>query len=46
MVVGSLDGPTAKTDDLIIGEEFVGTISGARAIYAERLIAAKYLSYI
>ena len=41
LVVGSLDGPTAKTDDLIIGEEFVGSISGARAIYAERLDSSK-----
>ena len=41
LIVGSLDGPTAKTDDLIIGEEFVGTISGARAIYCERLNSSK-----
>ena len=41
IVVGSLDGPTAKTDDLIIGEEFVGTISGARAIYAEKINSSK-----
>ena len=41
ITVGSLDGPTAKTDDLILGEEFVGTISGARGIYAERLDSSK-----
>ena len=34
LVLGSLDGPTGKTDDLIIGEEFVGTTSGARGMYA------------
>ena len=31
MTVGSLDGPTSKTDDLIIGEEFIGQTSGAQA---------------
>lgn len=41
LVIGSLDGPTAKTDDLIIGEEFVGSISGARGIYAEKLNSSK-----
>ena len=30
MTVGSLDGPTSKTDDLIIGEEFIGQTSGAQ----------------
>ncbi len=34
LVLGSLDGPTGKTDDLIIGEEFVGATSGARGMYA------------
>ena len=33
MTVGSLDGPTSKTDDLIIGEEFIGQTSGAQAAY-------------
>ena len=28
ITVGSLDGPSSTTSDLIIGEEFVGTISG------------------
>ena len=35
--VTSLDGPTGKTTDLIIGEFIVGETSGARAVYAERL---------
>ena len=34
LVVGSLDGPSSKTDDLIIGEEFVGSISNARGLYS------------
>ena len=37
----SLDGPTAKTDDLIIGEEFIGAISGARGIYAKKESSSK-----
>ena len=41
LTVGSLDGPTAKTDDLILGEEFVGTVSGARGIYAEQLNSSR-----
>jgi len=41
ITVGSLDGPTSKTDDLILGEEFVGTISGARGVYAEQLDSSK-----
>ena len=32
-VLGSIDGPTSNTSDLIIGEEFTGTSSGARGIY-------------
>ena len=36
MVVGSLDGPTASTNDLIIGEEILGESSGARGIYLVR----------
>ena len=36
MTVGSLDGPTAKTDDLILGEELIGQISGAQAVYIGR----------
>ena len=41
ITVGSLDGPSSTTSDLIIGEEFVGTISGARALLAERLDSSK-----
>ena len=37
MVLGSLDGPTNTTNDLIIGEEFVGSISGARGLYVTKL---------
>ncbi len=33
ITTGSLDGPTATTNDLIIGDEMVGQISGAAAIY-------------
>ena len=31
MTAGSLDGPTAKTDDLILGEDIIGQTSGAQA---------------
>ena len=34
--IGSMDGATSTTNDLIIGESLVGTISGARALYVER----------
>lgn len=37
ITIGSMDGPTSKTDDLIIGETFTGTISGAKGLYAERI---------
>jgi len=37
VVLSSITGPTTKTTDLIVGEEFVGQISGAIGIYAERL---------
>ena len=30
MTVGSMDGPTSTTNDLILGEEIVGSVSGAR----------------
>ena len=33
MTTASLDGPNNTTNDLILGEELVGTISGARAKY-------------
>jgi len=36
MTVGSLDGPTNTTNDLILGEEVVGSISGAKAIYVDK----------
>jgi len=36
LVIGSIDGPTATTTDLIIGETITGTISGAKAIYLIR----------
>ena len=36
MTVGSMDGPTNTTNDVIIGEEIIGSISGARAIYVTR----------
>ena len=29
MTTGSLDGPTSTTNDLIIGDQIVGQISGA-----------------
>ncbi len=45
LVLGSLDGPTGKTDDLIIGEEFVGTLSGARGMYAVQVNSSK-ISFI
>ena len=36
MTAGSLDGPTAKTDDLILGEDIIGQTSGAQAVYVGR----------
>ena len=36
MTLGSMDGPTNTTNDLIIGEEFIGSISGSRAMYVTR----------
>ena len=36
-VLSSINGPTTKTTDLIIGEQFVGQLSGAIGVYAERL---------
>ena len=35
-VTGSLDGPTATTNDLLIGEEVIGTVSGAVGRYLVR----------
>jgi len=34
--IGSMDGASATTNDLIIGETLIGSISGARALYVER----------
>jgi len=36
MTTASLDGPTSTTNDLILGDEIYGTISGARAILIAR----------
>lgn len=36
-VLSSISGPTTKTSDLIIGEQFVGQLSGAIGVCAERL---------
>jgi len=36
MTTASLDGPTATTNDLIIGETITGSVSGAKAIYLTR----------
>jgi hypothetical protein len=37
IVLSSLNGLTATTNDLTIGEEIIGTTSGARAIYVEKI---------
>ena len=34
--MGSLDGPSSNTSDLIIGERFVGQTSGTVAVYLVR----------
>ena len=36
MTLASMNGPSASTNDLIIGETVTGTISGAKAIYLTR----------
>ena len=36
MTVGSMDGPTNTTNDVIIGEEIIGSISGAGGLYVTR----------
>ena len=33
MTVGSMDGPTNTTNDLIIGEEIIGSISGINRLH-------------
>ncbi len=45
LTLSSISGPTSKTDDLLIGEEFVGSISNAVGVYAERLNSLK-ISYV
>ena len=45
LTLTTIEGPTNKTDDLLIGEEFVGSISGAVGVYAEKLNSIK-ISYI
>ena len=41
----TINGPTSRTDDLLIGEEFVGSISGAVGLYAEKLNSLQ-ISYV
>lgn len=45
IIVSSLDGPTGKTNDLLLGEEFVGSSSDAIGMFAERVNDLK-LSFI
>ena len=45
IIVSSLDGPTNKTNDLILGEEFIGSSSDAIGMFAERVNDLK-LSFI
>jgi len=45
LTLSSIISPAGKTDDLLIGEEFVGSISGAVGVYAEKLNALK-ISYV
>ncbi len=45
LILSSINGPTNKTDDLLLGEEFVGEESGAVGVYAERINDTK-ISYI
>ena len=37
LTLSSINGPTTKTSDLIIGEQFTGQLSGAIGVCAERL---------
>jgi hypothetical protein len=43
--LSSITGPTGKTSDLIIGEQFIGQTSGAIAICAEKITDSK-ISFI
>lgn len=45
LTLTTINGPTSKTDDLLIGEEFVGSISGAVGLYAEKLNSLQ-ISYV
>ena len=36
MTTASMDGPTNTTNDILLGEEFVGTLSGAKAKYVTK----------
>lgn len=45
LTLTSINGPTNKTDDLLLGEEFVGSISGAIGVYSEKLNSVK-ISYV
>ena len=37
IIVSSLDGPTNKTNDLLLGEEFIGSSSDAIGMFAQRV---------
>jgi hypothetical protein len=45
LTLSSIISPTGKTGDLLVGEEFVGSISNAVGVYAEKLNATK-ISYV
>jgi hypothetical protein len=45
LTLSSIISPTGKTDDLLIGEEFVGSTSSAVGVYAEKLNTTK-ISYV
>jgi hypothetical protein len=45
MTLSSINGPTGKTSDLVIGEKIIGQTSGAIAIVAEK-VADEQLNYI
>ena len=38
IIVSSLDGPTNKTNDLLLGEEFIGSSSDAIGMFASELM--------
>jgi hypothetical protein len=45
LILSSINGPTTKTSDLLIGEKFIGQLSGSIGLYAERITDSK-ISYI